>query len=70
MKLYKVPRNSKIRILDKEDTIGPPGSIELNLQDTYHFGHIDGMYSYCKTHDGVVAHIPAWAEVEIINEDC
>jgi hypothetical protein len=70
MKLYKVPRNSKIRILYEEDTIGPPGSITLNLQDTYHFGHIDGMYSYCKTHDGIIAHIPAWAEVEIVSEDC
>ena len=68
MKLYKVPRNSKIRILYEEDTIGPLGSIALNLQDTYYFGHIDGMYSYCKTHDGVVAHIPAWAEVEIVHE--
>jgi len=49
MKPYKVPRNSRIRILEKEDAIGPPGSIALNLQDTYYFGHIDGMYSYCKT---------------------
>ena len=68
MKLYKVPRNSKIRILNKEDAIGPPGSITLNLQDTYHFGHIDGMYSYCKDKDSNVIHLPAWTEVWIVDE--
>lgn len=51
MKLYEVPRHSRIRLKDGR---------ELD------FHHIDGMYSYC-TDEGKPAHIPAWADVEIVS---
>jgi hypothetical protein len=54
MKLYEVPRNSRIRFAD--------GS-ELN------FDHIDGMYSYCTDDEGHVFHISAFAEVEIVQQE-
>lgn len=50
MKLYNVPRNSRIKVVGEE----------LN------FRSIDGMYSYCTRDDGEVVHLVAWAEVEII----
>jgi hypothetical protein len=50
MKLYDVPRNTRIKVED----------LELD------FHHIDGMYSYCKTDDGEVVHLAAWTEVEIV----
>ena len=50
MKLYEVPRNSRIKM----------GEIELN------FKHVDGMYSYCTDDDGNVIHPASWTEVEVI----
>ena len=46
-KLYEIPRDSKI-FCELED-----GSTFL----TYH--HLDGMYSYCTTEKGNVAHLSA-----------
>lgn len=51
-KLYNVPRNTTIRL----------GETEL------FFHHVDGMYSYCTTQDGDIAHLAAWTEVEIVDE--
>lgn len=51
MKLYDVPRYSRIRL---------PDGLELN------FDHIDGMYSYCTDDKGNLFHISAFAEVEIV----
>jgi len=51
MRLYEVPRYSRIRL---------PDGLELN------FDHIDGMYSYCTDDKGIVYHISAFAEVEIV----
>jgi len=48
MKLYDVPRNSRISLVTGK---------ELN------FKRIDGMYSYCTDDDGNVWHIPATTEV-------
>lgn len=53
MKLYNVPRNTRIRTLTEE-------KLELD------FHHIDGAYSYCKDEEGNVWHIAAWTEVEIV----
>lgn len=53
MKLYDVPRNTRIVIKDEDDLL------RLN------FHHIDGAYSYCTDDEGNVVHIAAWAEVEI-----
>lgn len=51
MKLYEVPRRSRIKLQDGK---------ELD------FHHIDGMYSYC-TDEGKPVHIAAWTDVEIVN---
>lgn len=53
MKLYKVPRNSRIKLEDQE----------LN------FHHIDGVYSYCTTDSGDIVHLAAWAEVELLSTE-
>jgi len=53
MKLYDVPRNSRIKIIEGE---------ELN------FRSVDGMYSYCTRDNGEVVHLAAWTEVELINK--
>lgn len=51
MKLYDVPRNSRVAIASGH---------ELN------FHRIDGMYSYCKDDHGNVWHIPATTEVRVL----
>lgn len=51
MKLYDVPRNSRISLVTGK---------ELN------FKRIDGMYSYCTDDDGNVWHIPATTEVLLL----
>lgn len=56
MKLYEVPRNTRIRV------VAPSGNKWLELN----FDHIDGMYSYCTTDDGDVVHLASWVEVEIV----
>ncbi len=56
MKLYEVPRGSKIRV------IGDAAAKEIILN----FSHIDGMYSYCTTKTGEVVHLAAWSEVIIV----
>lgn len=59
MKLYDVPRNSRIRLLG--DTLS--SDMELN------FHHIDGMYSYCTDDDGNVMHLAAWTEIELVKQE-
>jgi hypothetical protein len=65
MKLYEVPNNSYIRIIDKEIKI-PVCALQLKTNDIIWFGHIDGMYSYCKDKDNNVVHLAGWTEVEIV----
>ena len=64
MKLYDVPRNSKIIVKDKIKT--PPASLPIEEGDILQFHHIDGMYSYCENENGDVVHLLASAEVEVI----
>ena len=64
MKLYDVPRNTRVRVL--EDARTPPDSLNVLTDNEVMFNHIDGMYSYCKDKDGNVVHLAAWTEVEII----
>jgi len=64
MKLYEVPRNSKIRVLG--DVKVPPAAPIIEEQEVLNFSHIDGMYSYCTNSDGEVVHLVSWAEVEIV----
>ena len=64
MKLYDVPRNSRIKIIG--DVKVPPAAPSLNEGQELNFRSIDGMYSYCTTDSGEVVHLVAWAEVEVI----
>lgn len=64
MKLYEVPRNTKIRVMEKTST--PPGGIPGEDGGVYKFMHIDGMYSYCVDDKNRVVHLAAWTEVEIV----
>lgn len=50
MKLYDVPRHSRIVLEDDSELI---------------FDHIDGMYSICYTDSGSIVHLAAWTEVTI-----
>lgn len=54
MKLYEVPRDTKVR------------SDDVLKGEPFNFHHIDGMYSYCTNNAGDVFHLAAWAEVEIV----
>ena len=65
MKLYDVPNNSKIRIVEEAET--PPAHRDFEEHEVLDFKHVDGMYSLCydKNHNPV--HLVAWAEVEIVN---
>ena len=56
MKLYNVPKNTKIRIQGDEGN------------EIFTFHHIDGMYSYCTDSEKNVVHLQAWSDVEIVDE--
>lgn len=62
MKLYELKRGDSFKIID-EDVKVPVAAPQADKENTYWFGHIDGMYSYCKDGDEVV-HFAAWTEVE------
>jgi len=66
MKLYDVPRNSKIIVVS--DIKKPIDSINIKENEVLDFIKLDGMYSLCKNMDGDFVHLVAWAEVEIINK--
>lgn len=51
MKLYEVPRDSKIKV-------------DGQVLD---FSRVDGMYSLCFDSEGHPVHIAAWTEVEIVD---
>lgn len=53
MKLYEVPRNTRVK---------------LETGDEVNFHHIDGMYSYCTDDNGNVLHLAAWTDVEVKDE--
>ena len=64
MKLYDVPRGSKIKLV--EDPKTPPAHKHLNTGEVLRFAHLDGMYSYCTDADGNAVHIAGWTEVEVV----
>jgi len=66
MQLHHVPNNTKVKLL--EDDTGPPGAVSLKKGDIIEFGHIDGMYSFCRK-EGVTVHLKAWTEVEIVENN-
>ena len=63
MKLYEVPKHTWIVV--KEAEFPPPGGVSVRTGQMIKFHYVDGMYSYCKTVDGDVVHLPAWTEVEV-----
>jgi hypothetical protein len=54
MKLYDVPRDSRIQLSD---------GTQLN------FKRIDGMYSLCLTDDNEPVHVAAWTEVAVMKKE-
>ena len=65
MKLYDVPRETFVKVL--EDVHVPPGCIPIKAGETIFFDHVDGMYSFCTDKDkNNVLHLAAFTEVEII----
>ena len=64
MRLYEVPRNTRVRLLG--ELTNPPDAPEPHAGEVVNFRHIDGMYSFCTTDDGTVCHPAAWTEVEIV----
>lgn len=66
MKLYELQRGSYFRLL--EDTKAPPDIGGYAKDMVMRLGNIDGMYSYCTTVGGNVAHPVAWAEVEQVEK--
>ena len=64
MKLFDVPRNSKIKVIGEIQI--PPASKEINEGDILDFKHIDGMYSLCVDKDNDFVHLVAWADVEVV----
>ena len=67
MKLYDLKEGDKFRIID-EDAKVPPGAPQAESKKVYWFGHIDGMYSFCKDGKDIV-HFAAWTEVERVNDE-
>ena len=65
MKLYEVPRNTKIRVVDEERRV-PIAAKEIADQEVLMFHHIDGMYSLCHDMAGNACHLAAWTDVEIV----
>ena len=69
MKLYECDPKSYVRIVSKEAPHGPPAGIEPQKDEVYLFYHVDGLYSYCRDSKNRVVHLPAYAEVEIVEDD-
>jgi hypothetical protein len=53
---------------DQPDIKVPVEAPAIAEGDYIHFGHIDGMYSFCRDVDYNVVHMAAWTEVEVV--DC
>lgn len=66
MMLCNLKRGDKFIITD-DDARVPVASPKAETGKVYWFGHVDGMYSYCKDGDDVV-HFAAWTEVERVEE--
>lgn len=67
MKLYDVPRGSKIRVLG--DIKVPPAALGIKEGDELKFHRIDGVFSECTNSDGKRVYLSASAQVEIINTE-
>ena len=63
MKLYELSKGDWFKITDEELKV-PVAHDDVDLAEKYWFGHVDGMYSYCKDKEGKLCHFAAWTEVE------
>lgn len=64
MKLYEVPPNSKIRVI--EPSIRAFASPDINKGDILFFKHMDGLLGLCVDENGAKLYPSALTEVEII----
>jgi hypothetical protein len=65
MKLYDVPRETYVRVL--EEVKVPVGCEPILTGSIIFFDHIDGMYSFCMDKKKqYILHMAAWTEVEIV----
>lgn len=60
IKLYEVPSDVRIRVIDDEHKKLTGKYMEVN------FHHLDGMYSYCTDDDGNPVHLAVWTPVEVV----
>jgi hypothetical protein len=60
--LYELRKGDKFKIIDDELKV-PVAHDEVDLAAEYWFGHIDGMYSFCKDPGGNIVHFAAWTKV-------
>ncbi len=63
MKLHELDRGNYFMVVGDDPRV-PPDAPEVKKEEVYWFGHIDGMYSFCKNKEGEPVHILAWQEVE------
>ena len=61
--LYELNKGDYFTIADNELKT-PPTHDAVDLYAKYWFGHIDGMYSYCKDPEGKIVHFAAWTKVK------
>ena len=66
MELYKLPKESRFRLLNNPQI--PPGAYDGDMDQTYTFKKVDGMYCPCYGEDGKRYYFAAWTEVERIEE--
>lgn len=60
--LYELRKGDKFKIVDDELKV-PVAHPDVDTAVEYWFGHIDGMYSFCKDPEGNVVHFAAWTKV-------
>jgi hypothetical protein len=60
--LYELQKGDKFKIIDDEIKL-PPAHDIIDIASEYWFGHIDGMYSFCKDPSGNPVHLAAWTKV-------
>lgn len=69
MKLYDVPRESFVMIMDDEVKLPIGNAPEQEKLNVIYFDHVDGMYSFCFDREGNLIHPAAWTEVEIVDKE-
>lgn len=69
MKLYEVPRNTIIRIIDEKVTVPQYKAVPAKQDELLKFEKIDGMYSRCYNKNKQVVHLAAWTEVEVVEKE-